>query len=58
MYVSLYREKDGIWAVLAWLSVLANLKLSVENILSEHWSKFGRNFFTRYVVLCFVYSNI
>ncbi|GAB6028940.1 Phosphoglucomutase-1 [Chamberlinius hualienensis] len=42
------REKDGIWAVLAWLSVLANKKLGVEDVLKEHWSKFGRNFFTRY----------
>ncbi|CAL1288758.1 unnamed protein product [Larinioides sclopetarius] len=42
------REKDGIWAVLAWLSVLANKKMSVEEILLEHWQKFGRNFFTRY----------
>ncbi|KAF8778487.1 Phosphoglucomutase-1 like protein [Argiope bruennichi] len=42
------REKDGIWAVLAWLSVLANKKMSVEQILLEHWQKFGRNFFTRY----------
>ncbi|GFW67155.1 phosphoglucomutase-1 [Trichonephila clavipes] len=42
------REKDGIWAVLAWLSVLAKEKLSVEEILTKHWKKFGRNFFTRY----------
>ncbi|GFR24333.1 phosphoglucomutase [Trichonephila clavata] len=42
------REKDGIWAVLAWLSVLAKEKLSVEDILTKHWKKFGRNFFTRY----------
>lgn len=42
------REKDGIWAVLAWLSVLAHKKKSVEEILYDHWSKFGRNFFTRY----------
>ncbi|KFM66447.1 Phosphoglucomutase, partial [Stegodyphus mimosarum] len=42
------REKDGIWAVLAWLSVLANLKTSVEDLLHNHWLKFGRNFFTRY----------
>lgn len=42
------REKDGIWAALAWLSVLSNMKLSVEDILKQHWTKFGRNFFTRY----------
>ncbi|GFT17679.1 hypothetical protein NPIL_594051, partial [Nephila pilipes] len=40
------KEKDGIWAVLAWLSVLANEKMSVEDILIKHWKKFGRNFFT------------
>ncbi|GIY14685.1 phosphoglucomutase [Caerostris darwini] len=42
------REKDGIWAVLAWLSVIANQKMSVEELLIKHWEKFGRNFFTRY----------
>ncbi|TSL22085.1 Phosphoglucomutase-1 [Bagarius yarrelli] len=42
------REKDGLWAVLAWLSILASRKQSVEDILKEHWQKFGRNFFTRY----------
>lgn len=42
------REKDGIWAVLAWLSVLASRKQSVKDIVYDHWSKFGRNFFTRY----------
>ncbi|ERE83081.1 phosphoglucomutase-1 [Cricetulus griseus] len=42
------REKDGLWAVLAWLSILATRKQSVEDILKDHWQKFGRNFFTRY----------
>uniref|UniRef100_A0A8C5FWU4 EF-hand calcium binding domain 7 n=1 Tax=Gadus morhua TaxID=8049 RepID=A0A8C5FWU4_GADMO len=42
------REKDGLWAVLAWLSILAVRKQSVEEIMKEHWHKFGRNFFTRY----------
>ncbi|MGH0140903.1 UNVERIFIED_CONTAM: hypothetical protein FKN15_073024 [Acipenser sinensis] len=42
------REKDGLWAVLAWLSILATRKQSVEDIMKEHWQKFGRNFFTRY----------
>lgn len=42
------REKDGLWAVLAWLSVLANTKKSVEQILVDHWNKYGRNFFTRF----------
>uniref|UniRef100_A0A8C2KX10 Phosphoglucomutase 1 n=1 Tax=Cyprinus carpio TaxID=7962 RepID=A0A8C2KX10_CYPCA len=42
------REKDGLWAVLAWLSILATRKQSVEDIMKDHWQKFGRNFFTRY----------
>ncbi|XP_063895204.1 phosphoglucomutase [Helicoverpa armigera] len=42
------REKDGLWAALAWLSVLAATGLSVEDILKAHWAKFGRNYFTRY----------
>lgn len=41
------REKDGLWAVLAWLSILATRKQSVEDIMKDHWQKFGRNFFTR-----------
>lgn len=42
------REKDGLWAVLAWLSVLANKKQSVEQVMTNHWTKYGRNFYTRY----------
>ncbi|XP_069498104.1 phosphoglucomutase-1 isoform X1 [Ambystoma mexicanum] len=42
------REKDGLWAVLAWLSIVANRKQSLEDILKDHWQKYGRNFFTRY----------
>jgi phosphoglucomutase len=42
------REKDGLWAALAWLSILASKGQSVEDILKEHWNKYGRNFFTRY----------
>ena len=41
------REKDGIWAALAWLQILAVKKMSVEQVLKEHWAKYGRNFFTR-----------
>jgi phosphoglucomutase len=41
------REKDGIWAVLAWLSILATRKQTVEQILKDHWTLYGRNFFTR-----------
>jgi len=51
------REKDGLWAVLAWLSILAfrnrdvpvgDAKVSVAQIVQEHWAEFGRNFFSRY----------
>lgn len=42
------REKDGLWAVLAWLSILATRRQSVEDILKDHWLKYGRNYFTRY----------
>ncbi|CAH1638993.1 unnamed protein product [Spodoptera littoralis] len=42
------REKDGLWAALAWLSVLAGTGHSVEDILKAHWAKYGRNYFTRY----------
>lgn len=51
------REKDGLWAVLAWLSILAfrnkgvpvgQQQVSVEDIAKEHWSTYGRNFFSRY----------
>ncbi|XP_041359453.1 phosphoglucomutase-1-like [Gigantopelta aegis] len=42
------REKDGLWAVLAWLSILAHTKKSVEQTLVDHWKQYGRNFFTRY----------
>ncbi len=42
------REKDGLWAVLFWLNILAVRKQSVETIMREHWAKFGRNFYSRY----------
>lgn len=42
------REKDGMWAVLAWLSIIATRKQSVEELMKKHWFNFGRNFFTRY----------
>ncbi|XP_053740131.1 phosphoglucomutase-1-like [Synchiropus splendidus] len=42
------REKDGLWAVLAWLSILAARRQSVEDIVKGHWLKYGRNYFTRY----------
>jgi len=42
------REKDGLWAVLFWLNVLAVRKVSVEDIVREHWRKFGRNYYSRH----------
>ena len=74
----LHREKDGLWAVLAWLSILAYRNntmsqgagsligrlqqtvlgqprqqqpqqlVTVEEIVKEHWAKYGRNYYTRY----------
>ncbi|KAL3091545.1 hypothetical protein niasHS_005100 [Heterodera schachtii] len=44
------REKDGLWALLAWLQILAhkNGTQSVEQLVTEHWREYGRNAFTRY----------
>ncbi len=41
------REKDGLWAVLCWLNILAVKRLSVEQIVMAHWRKFGRNVYSR-----------
>ncbi|NGQ91918.1 alpha-D-glucose phosphate-specific phosphoglucomutase [Rhodobacter sp. HX-7-19] len=42
------REKDGLWAVLLWLNILAVRKQTVAEILAEHWAKFGRNYYSRH----------
>jgi len=42
------REKDGIWAVLFWLNILAVRGESVEQILRDHWKTFGRNYYSRH----------
>lgn len=42
------REKDGVWACLAWLSVIAHSGLGVQKLCEEHWARYGRNYFTRY----------
>ncbi|MDM8566305.1 alpha-D-glucose phosphate-specific phosphoglucomutase [Candidatus Halobeggiatoa sp. HSG11] len=42
------REKDGLWAVLFWLNILAVHKKSVEDIVREHWTKYGRNVYSRH----------
>ncbi|KAF0192157.1 MAG: pgm [Gammaproteobacteria bacterium] len=42
------REKDGLWAVLFWLNILAVRRQSVEDIVRRHWAIYGRNFYTRH----------
>ncbi|MDJ0715212.1 MAG: alpha-D-glucose phosphate-specific phosphoglucomutase [Prochloraceae cyanobacterium] len=42
------REKDGLWAVLFWLNILAVRSESVEDIVRKHWETYGRNFYSRY----------
>ena len=42
------REKDGVWAVLMWLNILARRKQSVQAIVQDHWAQYGRNFYTRH----------
>ncbi len=42
------REKDGLWAVLFWLNILAVKKQSVEDIVKDHWATFGRNYYSRH----------
>lgn len=42
------REKDGLWAVLFWLNLIAARKESVEQIVRAHWRRFGRNYYTRH----------
>ena len=42
------REKDGIWAVLFWLNLIAEKQQSVEEITRAHWKEFGRHYYTRH----------
>ena len=42
------REKDGLWAVLAWLNVLAHSGQSVKEIAAQHWRRYGRHYFARH----------
>ena len=42
------REKDGLWAVLMWLNILAARRMSVAEIVAEHWATYGRNYYTRH----------
>jgi phosphoglucomutase len=47
------REKDGLWAVLLWLNIVAVRKQSVANIVAYHWETFGRDYYSR-----FDYENV
>jgi phosphoglucomutase len=42
------REKDGLWAVLFWLAILAHRNESVEQVVRSHWRRYGRNYYTRH----------
>jgi phosphoglucomutase len=42
------REKDGLWAVLYWLNILAERGQSVEDIVRQHWAEYGRNYYSRH----------
>jgi phosphoglucomutase len=42
------REKDGLWAVLLWLNILAVRGQSVADIMADHWARFGRNYYSRH----------
>lgn len=42
------REKDGVWAVLLWLNILAVRKIPVDALARDHWAKFGRNYYARH----------
>ncbi|GHA86097.1 alpha-D-glucose phosphate-specific phosphoglucomutase [Algimonas arctica] len=42
------REKDGLWAILMWLNILAVRRLSVQDILTDHWATYGRHYYSRH----------
>jgi phosphoglucomutase len=42
------REKDGLWAVLLWLNILARRRISALDLAHEHWAIYGRNYYTRH----------
>ena len=41
------REKDGLWAMFAWLQILEHTRKPVEELVKSLWKKYGRNVFTR-----------
>ena len=42
------REKDGLWAVLLWLNILAERQQPVAEIMTAHWAEYGRNYYSRH----------
>lgn len=42
------REKDGLWAVLLWLNILAVRRMSVADVMADHWRTYGRDYYTRH----------
>jgi len=42
------REKDGLWAVLFWLNIIAARGMGVKEIVTDHWATYGRNYYTRH----------
>lgn len=42
------REKDGLWAVLLWLNILAVRRVSVAQVMADHWAEFGRTYYSRH----------
>ncbi len=42
------REKDGVWAVLLWLNIIAVRGISVQALAAEHWATYGRNYYARH----------
>ena len=42
------REKDGLWAVLLWLNILAASGKSVDELMRDHWARYGRNYYSRH----------
>lgn len=41
------REKDGLWAILSWINIMAKTKMSVKELMESHWKKFGRCYYQR-----------
>lgn len=42
------REKDGLWAILLWLNILAERQMSASDILQDHWDTYGRDYYSRH----------